>query len=877
MAHAYATVLLSFVAEMLAALGATAATSPTCSVALEEQLSRVACVRGENYDCYRDGRSMWVSSGCRGTFRCSGTHVKCNKAQRDVTNCTCLMEGFDTYSYASVTKSVQMLRALEEKRSVRGLQPQARTAYPDEPKWLGTIISADVNKERYRNSVIAVSSVGFAPMHIPAAVPSEYSGKRAMIQELFGRQSIMISMTPYEIALLIGHKRALRAIATSKYAWGAVFEDDVFLHLSITPIQANNLLTASIETAEAAPARAVPPLLYIGSCQPQCEADVVMRRDQMALAPDMDESLVRVGQCKAFCTHAYALSRRYAEYFFDDVFGCTNNSIGCASECDLWPCYMDWAMMRYFERHTGESWIVGGGLQGPFVRSHRGLFIQNRSAQLGNKVGRSGLAKSFRWSELQGEQSNESAPLEGVLEERACERGGGGVETTSRAAPLEKVIITIEWRGRLGNLMFEAAMLAGMVQRLRRVVNNTQAATFGLPSSVSVPARELFNQFPMTQLVREERDGRTGFEQGAKLGGCEACQLLVTERWANACDQRLLRRVQGWVSNPPRGCKVGRIKLEGYFQSFMYFHELAGSTLRSTVFSPSYQAKNEADNIMASVRRELNGGDGWKVVGVQVRLGDKSADGLYHSLYAYTSWDYYRNGMTAMAKMLTSRGARNVAFVVTAGGTLGSNANDVAWARRNLTLGANQRLFFSTAQDPYVDMAVLRGCDALVIGPSSFGWWSAYLANLPPGHVVAPRHVINPLLSTSHYLVKGFNKNDYYPPEWRLLENDGHFTREFLMSRAAPPPAASPPPPRQLSTLCPVGIDASALMRSRCFLRVVGNCPSFSRPQYRKWWPVLGGVAVTSERQCAHRQQVFQKNCAHTKGIVEMAFCGRHH
>ena len=69
-------------------------------------------------------------------------------------------------------------------------------------------------------------------------------------------------------------------------------------------------------------------------------------------------------------------------------------------------------MTRYFKR-SGSAWIVGGGLHGQWVPNHRGLFIQNRSAALGNAVsGGTGLAKRFRWA-------NDSAHVQ----EQHCERG----------------------------------------------------------------------------------------------------------------------------------------------------------------------------------------------------------------------------------------------------------------------------------------------------------------------------------------------------------------------------------------------------------------------------------------------------------------------
>ena len=752
-----------------------------CNVKVVAQASKTTCVRGQNFDCYPGGRTMWTARGCRGQFRCSGSVIGCgryyNKISRSqpLFNCTCISDTLPdawSYTWATNEETVALLQGFATMDSHTD----------DKQQWLGAIISVKPNGDRYRTAAAAVTSAGFVVEHIPAAMPSQYSGKKAMVQELFGRdsRSIMISMTPFEIALLIGHKRAARVIATSNYEWGAIFEDDVYLHEATSPMQAQHLLRAAFRAADAAPGRNLPPLLYLGSCQPLCDVELAAVDATSSLGAGLPQALLRTGRCQAYCTHAFALSRGRALTFFDDIFGCSNRSRTCGSDCDVWPCYMDWAMHRYFER-SGEAWIVGGGLQGPFARSHRGLFIQNRSAALGNNVGRSGLAKRFKWSSMVNDSLTAN---DGFLEENACERNANA---SRPAHPLEKLFITIEWKGRLGNLMFETAMLAALKVQLKEIVHDTEVVTFGLPASVSVPAHELFQHFQMSQLVRQEREGNTGFDFGLKFGGCEACALRVRERFANAYDEPLLKKLKSWATSPPPGCRFGRIKLEGFFQSFRYFHGVADNMLRSNIFRASSAVQREADDYLRSIRRQLtaNHPRGVRIVGVQVRLGDKSADGLFSGLYARTSWDYYRVAMDSLRHVLIGQGAENVAFVVTAGGTLGSNAVDIADARGNLSLGPERqhKMFFSTAESPYFDLALLRSCDALVVGPSSFGWWSAYLAELPVGHVVVPRHIINPFLPPDHYLIQGFKKDDYYPPGWRVLENDGHMTRQFLIAR----------------------------------------------------------------------------------------------
>ena len=56
-------------------------------------------------------------------------------------------------------------------------------------------------------------------------------------------------------------------------------------------------------------------------------------------------------------------------------------------------------MGRYF-KHVApghEAWVVGGGLRSRWAADHRGLFLQNRSATLGNNVSGTSLKQPFQW------------------------------------------------------------------------------------------------------------------------------------------------------------------------------------------------------------------------------------------------------------------------------------------------------------------------------------------------------------------------------------------------------------------------------------------------------------------------------------------------
>ena len=208
-----------------------------------------------------------------------------------------------------------------------------------------------------------------------------------------------------------------------------------------------------------------------------------------------------------------------------------------------------------------------------------------------------------------------------------------------------------------------------------------------------------------------------------------------------------------------------------------------------------------------------------------------------------------------MADALRGQASGNidVAFLVTAGGSSSGNAADVAEARLHLSgAGAAETVSFSSASDPYVDLAVLRGCDALVIGPSSLGWWAAYLVQLPSGLVVAPQHIFNPDLPWQHKLRMGFREWDYYPPEWLLLPNNGTGQARLTLPKPSVKPRAAPAPPRWFD----------------CQLRLLGTgCRSGAR--YRSWFTVWSAAPAAARGGCEVRRKSWERMCQRTGVSVE--------
>ena len=344
----------------------------------------------------------------------------------------------------------------------------------------------------------------------------------------------------------------------------------------------------------------------------------------------------------------------------------------------------------------------------------------------------------------------------------------------------------------------------GTTARLR-ALTHAEAIAMHVPAKRDVPARQLFRSFELlgtTVTVDEQADdprNTLADRYTAELGACSACIFRLEEARSNSFESDLVQQLEAWVLAPPRGCTLGLVEMVGYWQSFFYFKAVTETLIRPAL-AVSATTQREADALRAlaaGIEGEVgprlgvvsapHAASATKLVGVQVRLGDKATDSKYFHLYAQTSWRYYQRAMRFLARTLQEEGATRVNFVVTAGGSMGSNAKDVEDAKQHLS-GVSGRVHFSNARDPVVDLSILRGCDALVLGPSTLGWWAAWLAKLPAGHVVAPRHVINPNLPHDHKLQQGFNVSEYYPPEWLLLSNDGNGSIRAHRSQ----PTASP-------------------------------------------------------------------------------------
>jgi len=334
-----------------------------------------------------------------------------------------------------------------------------------------------------------------------------------------------------------------------------------------------------------------------------------------------------------------------------------------------------------------------------------------------------------------------------------------------------KVVFRLgEWSGRLGNLMFEWASVTALAARAGHETQAHFVVTnyFDTPEC---PAGSFFRNFRLQRFSRDAADLRElrpkctlHFEEtGPNIYKEDAVTKLFSE----------IKSIEDQGSGAKR-CRLLEVYVHGYLQSYKYFQGQTDVLRRA--FSPPVSSKTKADTWLKRLRTRLEDrspGTKWYLVGVQVRRGDKVNNPSFSAIYAPTEWSYYRTGMRILSeRLLRKRSNAKVAFVVTSGGSMGSNSQDLAETKEALGAEAKgQTLVFAEGTDVYTDYAVLASMDGIVISASSFGWWAAYIS--PAGHarglVVAPRWVYKPTST----LAQGFRSEDYYPPNWEVMNNTG--------------------------------------------------------------------------------------------------------
>ncbi|OWF50465.1 Galactoside 2-alpha-L-fucosyltransferase 1 [Mizuhopecten yessoensis] len=178
------------------------------------------------------------------------------------------------------------------------------------------------------------------------------------------------------------------------------------------------------------------------------------------------------------------------------------------------------------------------------------------------------------------------------------------------------------------------------------------------------------------------------------------------------------------------------ITLNGYFQSWKYFHHIRQEVRKLFQFT---------DDIIRRATKALNKfhPGNRTLIGVHVRRGDMNTPRELQRGYKVADLKYFRKVFEYFRYEI-----ENALFIVV--------SDSVSWVKANL---AADDVVISETGIAYLDMAILAQCKHSIITSGTFGWWGAYLAG---GKTVYYKDYPKP----KSWLSEQYNKMDYYPPNW---------------------------------------------------------------------------------------------------------------
>ena len=195
----------------------------------------------------------------------------------------------------------------------------------------------------------------------------------------------------------------------------------------------------------------------------------------------------------------------------------------------------------------------------------------------------------------------------------------------------------------------------------------------------------------------------------------------------------------------------GNTEIGTYLQSWKYFHSVEKIIKRTFCFQPHLYL--EARRL--SPKKKFRDGH---LIGIHVRRGDHITE--YHYLN-FPSDDYFEG---IFVKFPESH-----VLVV---------SEDIPWCKTyDVFKKYNKRIYFQDKKvPPAVDMILLSMCDVVVLTMGTFGWWGAFFSE---GQVIynPNEFVMSDAVNKGNVI-----KEDYYPAQWKVLDNRNRERRAHIMT-----------------------------------------------------------------------------------------------
>lgn len=176
--------------------------------------------------------------------------------------------------------------------------------------------------------------------------------------------------------------------------------------------------------------------------------------------------------------------------------------------------------------------------------------------------------------------------------------------------------------------------------------------------------------------------------------------------------------------------------LDGYFQSALYFSDVAG------LLRKEFALRAPVDERNAATRRQIEEADK-TAVSLHIRRGDYVTNAHTAQYHGVCSLDYYRRAVAHVAEHCHA--PRFFVF-----------SDDLDWVKDNLKIDYEMVLVDANGPDNGAwDMALMMACRHHIIANSSFSWWGAWLNPHADKIIVAPQQWFSGAAHDTRDLVPG--------------------------------------------------------------------------------------------------------------------------
>ena len=288
-------------------------------------------------------------------------------------------------------------------------------------------------------------------------------------------------------------------------------------------------------------------------------------------------------------------------------------------------------------------------------------------------------------------------------------------------------VISVHISGGLGNQLFQYAAGLALARRLntglRMDARKFASTDASQEDPTARPLRILDLDLPFRELCTRAE------EKSLRWSWNLAKNLHLPKSWLGFHTDPDHRYSPSFLSLPDG------TRLQGYFQSELYFAEIADEV--RSAFQPSNPSLIATiDAKLAALRREHR-----PLVSLHIRRGDFLNITAYDAM---TGADFIDRAMAEFP---------DADFLVF--------SDDLVWCHTYFAQRPN--MHFSPFARVLDDFFAMARCDHNILAKSTFSWWAAWL-NAQPG-----RRVVAPKIAIEDKPKWGGGSPDYYPDSWTLL------------------------------------------------------------------------------------------------------------